>query len=98
MDKTKVSSNPKNVVERNIALTGELMRYLIEHPQLFNSLPETFELIILPDDDPEIRAYNLDLLDGYGSEGKLIVFARITSSRERDIKQIVPSLYAPVPA
>jgi hypothetical protein len=97
MVRTKVSG-PKDVVERNIALTGELMRYLLDHPQVFNSLPDNFELVILPDDDPEMRLYNLELLDTYGSEGKPIVFARIQSSREGDLKQGRPSLYVPVAA
>ena len=44
---------------------------------MFNSLSDNFELVILPEDDPEIRLYNLNLLDRYGSEGKPIVFARI---------------------
>jgi hypothetical protein len=97
MARTKVSG-PKDVVERNIALTGELMRYLLEQPQVFDSLPENFELIILPDDDPEMRLYNLKLLDAYGSEGKPIVFARIKSSREGVLRQERPSLYVPVAA
>ena len=72
------------------------MRYLLDHPQVFKSLPDNFELVILPDDDPEMRLYNLELLDTYGSEGKPIVFARIQSSREGDLKQGRPSLYVPV--
>jgi hypothetical protein len=97
MARTKVSG-PKDIVERNIALTGELVRYLLEQPQVFSSLPEDFELVILPDDDPEMRLYNLELLDTYGSEGKPIVFARIQSSRESALNQSRLSLYVPVAA
>ena len=74
------------------------MRYLLEQPQVFSSLPEDFELVILPDDDPEMRLYNLELLDAYGSEGKPIVFARVKSSREDVLSQERPSLYVPVAA
>lgn len=97
MARTKVSES-QDVVKRNIVLTGKLMHYLLEQPQLFNSLPENFELVILPDDDPEIRSYNLKLIDTYGSEGKPIVFARIKSSQESALNHIVPSLYVPVAA
>jgi hypothetical protein len=82
----------RNIAMRNIALTGEIMRYLLDNPKIFESLPDNFELIVLPEDDPEIRMYNLELLDKYGSEGKPIVFARIKS----DTAKIEPSIFVPV--
>jgi hypothetical protein len=87
---------PSNVVERNISLAKEIMRYLLDHPQVFSSLPDKFELVVLPEDDPEMRLYNLDLLDRYGSEGKPIVFARVKVKGGSIAIQDRPSLYAPV--
>ena len=81
-----------DIAKRNIALTGEIMHYLMGNPTTFESLPDDFELVILPEDDPEIRVYNLELLDKYGSEGKLIVFARIKS----DAMKVKPSIFVPV--
>ena len=83
--------NP-DIAKRNIALTGEIMRYLLGNPKIFESLPDNFELVILPEDDPEIRMYNLELLDKYGSEGKPIVFARIKS----DAAKLEPSIFVPI--
>jgi hypothetical protein len=83
--------NP-DIAKRNIALTGEIMRYLLGNPKVFESLPDKFKLVILPEDDPEIRMYNLELLDKYGSEGKPIVFARIKS----DSAKLEPSIFVPV--
>jgi hypothetical protein len=54
---------PSDVVERNITLVGQITQYLLDHPELFASLPDEFELVVLPEDDPEIRQHNLDLLD-----------------------------------
>ena len=88
----------KDVVERNIALTGELMRYLLERPDLLNALPDSFELVILPDDDPEMRLYSLELLDAYGRKGKSIVFARVKSRPGEATTEASPSLYVPVTA
>lgn len=88
-----------NVVEKNILLTGKLMRFLLNQPEIFSALPENFELVILPDDDPEMRLYNLDLLDTYGSEGKPVVFARLKSSLElHQVEEIQASIYVPVAA
>ena len=98
MARTEVRKVPRNVVERNIALAGELMRYLLEHPQVFSALPDNFELVILPDDDPEMRLYNLELLDTYKSQSKPIVFVRLKSAREGILSEASPSLYVPVAA
>ena len=74
------------------------MRYLLNHPTLFESLPESFELVILPEDDPEMRLYNLDLLNQYGSGGKPIVFARLQSRRKAVAEMLAPSLFVPIAA
>ncbi len=88
---------PPNVVERNILLTGEIMQYLLNTPQVFNSLPDQFELVVLPDDDPEIRLFNLELLDRCGSEGKPVVFARIKAHPADITTQVQPSIFVPIP-
>ena len=74
------------------------MRYLLDNPQVFDALPDDFELVILPDDDPDVRLYNLDLLDRYGSEGKPVVFARVRSKESHRTGGGSPSLFAPIPS
>jgi hypothetical protein len=61
MATTTVNSG-QDVVSRDILLTGEFTRHLLQHPQLLETLPERFELVLLPDDDPELQAHNLLLL------------------------------------
>jgi len=92
----KEVSSLDEIVERNIMLNGKIMQFLMENPQVFSSLPDNFELVILPDDDPEIRQYNLDLIDKYGSEDKPIVFARVKIHQERLKSQVEPSIFVPV--
>ena len=82
------------IAKRNLAMTGDVMRYLMENPKVFESLPDNFELVILPEDDPEIRIYNLELLDKYGSEGKPIVFARLKANA----LTTHPSIFVPLAA
>ena len=88
---------PANVVERNVGLTGKIMQFLLDKPHVFSSLPDEFELVVLPDDDPEIRSYNLELLDHYGSEGKPIVFARIKAHANDPAQSSEPSIFVPIP-
>lgn len=95
---TKKLKEPRKVAERNIVLLGEVTRYLLEHPALFNSLPDNFELVILPEDDPEMCFYNLELLEKLGSEGNPVVFARLKSSRKMRRQKAPPSIYVPLAA
>ena len=94
MGQTKMNT-PAETVERNLLLTGKIMQFLMESPQIFDSLPEKFELVILPDDDPAIREYNLELLDKYGSEDKPIVFARVKAHADKSSNK--PRIFVPVP-
>ena len=89
---------PKRVVERNIALLGDLMQFLLADPRVLASLPSDFELVILPDDDPEMRVYNLNLLDTLANQDKPIVFARLKSSKKANWRKTQPSLYVPLAA
>jgi hypothetical protein len=95
MARAKLKKASGDVVERNTRLTGEMMRYLIAHPQIFEALPDNFELVILPEDDPEIRLLNLDQLDRFGSQGKPVVFARLKSTAA-SLTTIEPNIYIPV--
>jgi len=85
-----------DIAERNIHLTGEIMKYLIDHPKVFDVLPDKFELVILPEDDPEVSLFNLELLKKYGSEGKPVVFARIQASAMA--AHVAPGIFVPVAA
>jgi len=88
---------PADVVERNLGLTDKIMRFLLDNPHVFHSLPDQFELVILPDDDPELRSYNLELLDRYGSAGKPIVFARTRAHEDDPAQPSIPSIFVPIP-
>ena len=87
---------PRRVVERNIALLGDLMQFLLTEPKVLASLPSDFELVILPDDDPEMRLYNMRLLDAVARRNKPIVFARLASSKKAHWRQAQPNLYVPL--
>jgi hypothetical protein len=75
------------------------MRYIIENPNILKSLPDRFEVVILPEDDPEIRLYNLDLLDSWLMQDTPIVFARI-KAKSFDSKNSFKmcDFYAPIAA
>jgi hypothetical protein len=95
MDQKELTT-PSNVVERNIRLTGQIMKFILDHPKTLDSLPDRFELVVLPEDDPEICLYNLRLLERHSKERKNVVFARL-DSRTANI-DTDPSFFVPLAA
>ena len=96
MATTRISASDTTVVSRNIALTSEVLRSMLEEPDVLDQLPANFELVVLPDDDPELRLYNLELLDKYGSEGKPVVFVRMSAGQKQPANGVPVSFYVPV--
>ena len=96
MATTRISASDMTVVSRNIALTSEVLRSMLEEPEVLDQLPANFELVVLPDDDPELRLYNLELLDKYGSEGKPVVFVRMSAGQKQPANGVPVSFYVPV--
>ena len=91
----KLTNTPPDVVERNISLVGQITQYLLDHPELFASLPDEFELVVLPEDDPEIRQHNLELLDEVGTS-KPSVFARGHAQQDAERPRPRPSRFVPL--
>ena len=78
-------------------LTQEVMRYLLANSQTFDYLPDKFELVILPEDDAELRLYNLELLDKFAVEDTPIVFAHTKTTKEKSVSPQNLKLFAPLP-
>ena len=91
-----IVEEPQNVIERNTVLTGQVTRYILDNPQILDSLPESFEIVILPNDDPEMQAYNLALHDQYRSADKPVVFVRLGSKQNGSGQEPSLDLYVPL--
>ena len=78
---TTRNRHQRDVVERNVKLSGEFTLYLANHPEIFDVLPDLFELVLLPDDDPELRAYSLELLDRRSVLDQPVVFVRLSTQQ-----------------
>lgn len=90
--------NKSAIVERNVQLTGEITRYFLQNPTVLEQLPAQFELILLPEDDPDLVRYSLQLLHHAAGDGDPVVFVRIASSRRPLLEQNKPEFYVPLAA
>ena len=87
----------EQIIERNLALVAEVTRFILETPSILDHLPPDFRLVILPEDDPELSLYNLNLLTGPAEKNKPLVMVRL-EARQVDFEQHPPQLYVPLAA
>jgi hypothetical protein len=92
------SMRNSTIVERNIQLTGEITRYFLQNPTVLEQLPAQFELILLPEDDPDLVQYSLQLLHGAAGDGDPVVFVRFASIQPPLLEQNKPEFYVPLAA
>lgn len=52
--------NRETIIEKNITLSFEFERYILEYPNLLLQLPAGAEVVLLPKDDLELYRINLE--------------------------------------
>ena len=51
--------NREAIIEKNMTLSFEFERYLLEHPDLLKDIPKRAEVVLLPKDDLQLYQLNL---------------------------------------
>ncbi|OIO91097.1 MAG: hypothetical protein AUK03_11935 [Anaerolineae bacterium CG2_30_64_16] len=71
--------NRETIIEKNITLSFEFERYILEHPEMLGQIPDGAEVVLLPKDDPELYRINLASAGKAQSEGKTgsVVFLEV---------------------
>lgn len=85
------------VIERNLSLVAEVTHFILKHPSILDRLPPDFQLVVLPEDDPELSLYNLGLLTSHTKQKKPLVMVRLEGGRA-NFEQNPPQLYVPLAA
>lgn len=76
------------IVRKNFELLEEFHRYGFEHPEIFDQIPKDAQLIILPEDDPELLAANEQILEKCKRENRRYVVFRMKIP-ERSVPMLV---------
>ena len=67
----------KSVAYKNIVLNTEFNKYLVEHPEVADKIPNNALEMILPDDDPALCRKNLALACRHREKNQAVVHVRI---------------------
>jgi hypothetical protein len=83
----------KAMVSKNLVLHEEFAKYLLEQPALADQVPDGATLFFLPEDDPELYAANLELIEQARRECAQIVVVRVKAlAPESKSRLVEPSL------
>ncbi len=85
------------IIERNLALQTAFNQYLFDHPAMLDRLPDSFRLVILPQDDPELSLINLQLLNSRQKRDTPVVIVLMRSKGRVAVSQIQPDVFLPLP-
>jgi hypothetical protein len=67
----------EDLFKKNHILGVEFDRYLLEHPEVLEQIPENAEVYFLPEEDPELSQENLKIAETQKTRGRKIVLVKI---------------------
>ncbi|MEK7249958.1 MAG: DUF5647 family protein [Bacteroidota bacterium] len=76
------------MVRKNFELLEEFHRYGLEHEEIFDQIPKDAQLIILPENDPELLAANEQIVEKCKREKRSYVVFRMKVP-ERSVPMLV---------
>ena len=69
--------NRKSFIYKNIVLNTEFNKYLAEHPEVADRIPDNALVVLLPEDDPALCRKNLALARRHREKNQVVVHVRI---------------------
>jgi hypothetical protein len=82
-------------VTRNLELAGRFTRSIIENPAILDEIPNDGEIVLIPDDDPELADSNLRGGMRSVREGKNITFRHIRAAETPRLPKLPPVRWIP---
>ncbi len=69
--------NKKELFEKNLELTSEFSRYVLEHPEVARRIPKDAIVVILPEYDQELAEENLKIVKARREENQPMIVVRV---------------------
>jgi len=78
----------KKMIEKNIELSAEFSRFLFEHPELEEEIPLGAEIILLPEFNPELKKFNLEMGRKLEANGVKVIYVKIEKLKPKILSRI----------
>ncbi|MEW6104477.1 MAG: DUF5647 family protein [bacterium] len=69
--------NKQELFEKNLELTTEFNRYVLEHPELEKRIPKDAIVVILPEYDQKLAEENLKIAKARKEKEQTLVFVKV---------------------
>lgn len=67
----------KEVFTKNLILSTEFDRYILERPEFAEEIPLNAQVVFLPEDDIELCRINVEMAERQREEGQQVVYVHI---------------------
>lgn len=67
----------QEIFSKNLILSTEFDRYVLEHPEFADKIPENAQVVLLPEDDLELREKNIEIGKAQREPGQAVVYVEI---------------------
>ena len=67
----------QEIFSKNLILITEFDRYVLEHPDFAEKIPVNAQVVLLPDDDPELRQKNIEIAKAQREPGQPVIYVQI---------------------
>lgn len=69
----------QEIFTKNLILSTEFDRYVLEHPEFAEKIPLNAQVVILPEDDQELCKVNIEMAERQREEGQQVVYIHVGS-------------------
>jgi len=76
----------EELFKKNQQLSTEFELYLLEHPEIEDSIPDNAMIVLLPEYDKELADKNIELAEANKELGQTIVYVRVEKLRASRIE------------
>lgn len=91
-DGTRKKMNKEEMVKKNIELSSEFGKYMLDHPELAAKIQPEAVIIFIDESDPELTQYNLYFATQAEKEGRPIIRVRIKGLAPETTRLLEPKL------
>jgi len=74
----------QEIFSKNLILSTEFDRYVLEHPEFADRIPENAQVVLLPEDDLELREKNIEIAKAQREPSQAVVYV--------EIEKVVPQM------